>query len=155
MRPDQRDSWNAFLRHGDAPGMIEASVAPLKGPLRHNSPPGGDRGDTRHATICRFCSTPAQRLSVERRSRARCRACWMMWRSCTRPSGSSLLISGIRMKRNVSSRIRKHANLYAGCSALHDRPFQFYHSLMLVQEYGVWHKSCSAAIILSRQSMQA
>jgi predicted TIM-barrel fold metal-dependent hydrolase len=36
--------------------------------------------------------------------------------------------------------IRKHANVYADCSALHYRPFQFYHSLMLVQEYGVWHK---------------
>jgi predicted TIM-barrel fold metal-dependent hydrolase len=36
--------------------------------------------------------------------------------------------------------IRKHANLYADCSALHYRPFQLYHSLMLVQEYGVWNK---------------
>jgi predicted TIM-barrel fold metal-dependent hydrolase len=36
--------------------------------------------------------------------------------------------------------IRKHANVYADCSALHYRPFQFYHSLMLVQEYGVWDK---------------
>jgi predicted TIM-barrel fold metal-dependent hydrolase len=25
-------------------------------------------------------------------------------------------------------------------SALHYRPFQLYHSLMLVQEYGVWNK---------------
>jgi predicted TIM-barrel fold metal-dependent hydrolase len=36
--------------------------------------------------------------------------------------------------------IRKHANLYADCSALHYRPFQLYQSLMLVQEYGVWDK---------------
>jgi len=36
--------------------------------------------------------------------------------------------------------IRKHPNAYADISALHYRPFQFYHSLMLVQEYGVWHK---------------
>ena len=36
--------------------------------------------------------------------------------------------------------IRKHANVYADISALHYRPFQFYNSLMLVQEYGVWHK---------------
>ncbi|MGH9627795.1 MAG: amidohydrolase family protein [Bryobacteraceae bacterium] len=36
--------------------------------------------------------------------------------------------------------IRKHANVYADCSALHYRPFQLYHSLMLVQEYGVWQK---------------
>lgn len=36
--------------------------------------------------------------------------------------------------------IRKHPNVYADCSALHYRPFQNYHSLMLVQEYGVWHK---------------
>jgi hypothetical protein len=36
--------------------------------------------------------------------------------------------------------IRKHRNVYADISALHYRPFQFYHSLMLVQEYGVWHK---------------
>ena len=36
--------------------------------------------------------------------------------------------------------IRKHANVFADISALHYRPFQFYHSLMLVQEYGVWHK---------------
>jgi predicted TIM-barrel fold metal-dependent hydrolase len=36
--------------------------------------------------------------------------------------------------------IRKHANVYADCSALHYRPFQLYHSLMLLQEYGVWHK---------------
>lgn len=36
--------------------------------------------------------------------------------------------------------IRKHPNVYADISALHYRPFQFYHSLMLVQEYGVWHK---------------
>jgi len=36
--------------------------------------------------------------------------------------------------------IRKHDNFYADCSALHYRPFQLYHSLMLLQEYGVWHK---------------
>ena len=36
--------------------------------------------------------------------------------------------------------IRKHPNLYADVSALHYRPFQLYHSLMLVQEYGVWGK---------------
>lgn len=36
--------------------------------------------------------------------------------------------------------IRKHPNVYADCSALHYRPFQLYHSLMLLQEYGVWHK---------------
>jgi len=36
--------------------------------------------------------------------------------------------------------IRKHPNLYADISALHYRPFQLYHSLMLVQEYGVWDK---------------
>lgn len=35
---------------------------------------------------------------------------------------------------------RKHANVYADVSALHYRPFQLYHSLMLVQEYGVWNK---------------
>jgi hypothetical protein len=36
--------------------------------------------------------------------------------------------------------IRKNPNLYADVSALHYRPFQLYHSLMLVQEYGVWDK---------------
>jgi predicted TIM-barrel fold metal-dependent hydrolase len=36
--------------------------------------------------------------------------------------------------------IRKHPNVYADISALHYRPFQLYHSLMLVQEYGVWDK---------------
>jgi predicted TIM-barrel fold metal-dependent hydrolase len=36
--------------------------------------------------------------------------------------------------------IRKHPHVYADISALHYRPFQFYHSLMLVQEYGVWGK---------------
>jgi len=36
--------------------------------------------------------------------------------------------------------IRKHPNVYADVSALHYRPFQLYHSLMLVQEYGVWEK---------------
>lgn len=36
--------------------------------------------------------------------------------------------------------IRKHPNVYADISALHYRPWQFFHSLMLVQEYGVWHK---------------
>ncbi len=36
--------------------------------------------------------------------------------------------------------IRKHPNVYADCSALYYRPFQLYHSLMLVQEYGVWDK---------------
>jgi len=36
--------------------------------------------------------------------------------------------------------IRKHAHVYADISALHYRPFQLYHSLMLVQEYGVWDK---------------
>lgn len=35
---------------------------------------------------------------------------------------------------------RKHANVYADISALHYRPFQLYHSLMLAQEYGVWDK---------------
>lgn len=36
--------------------------------------------------------------------------------------------------------IRKHLHAYADLSALHYRPFQLYHSLMLVQEYGVWDK---------------
>ena len=36
--------------------------------------------------------------------------------------------------------IRKHPNVYADISALHYRPWQFYNSLMLVQEYGVWSK---------------
>jgi predicted TIM-barrel fold metal-dependent hydrolase len=36
--------------------------------------------------------------------------------------------------------IRKHEHVYADVSALHYRPFQLYQSLMLVQEYGVWHK---------------
>src|SRR5436190_18057539 len=36
--------------------------------------------------------------------------------------------------------IRKHPNVYADLSALHYRRFQLYHSLMLVQEYGVWDK---------------
>ncbi len=36
--------------------------------------------------------------------------------------------------------VRKHPNVYADVSALHYRPFQLYHSLMLVQEYGVWPK---------------
>ncbi len=35
---------------------------------------------------------------------------------------------------------RKHRNVYCDLSALHYRPFQCYHSLMLVQEYGVWDK---------------
>ncbi|MEX0725546.1 MAG: amidohydrolase family protein, partial [Planctomycetaceae bacterium] len=35
---------------------------------------------------------------------------------------------------------RKHPNVYTDISALHYRPFQFYHSLMLVQEYGIWDK---------------
>jgi len=36
--------------------------------------------------------------------------------------------------------MRKHLNVYADVSALYYRPFQLYHSLMLAQEYGVWHK---------------
>lgn len=36
--------------------------------------------------------------------------------------------------------IRKHPHVYADCSALHYRPSQLYHSLMLLQEYGVWDK---------------
>lgn len=36
--------------------------------------------------------------------------------------------------------IRKHPNLFADISALHYRPFQLYHSLMLMQEYGIWDK---------------
>ena len=36
--------------------------------------------------------------------------------------------------------IRKHPNVYADISALHYRPYQFFHALMLVQEYGVWNK---------------
>ena len=35
---------------------------------------------------------------------------------------------------------RKHPHVYCDISALHYRPFQFYHSLMLVQEYGIWDK---------------
>lgn len=36
--------------------------------------------------------------------------------------------------------IRKHPHLYADLSALCYRPWQLFHSLMLVQEYGVWSK---------------
>ena len=35
---------------------------------------------------------------------------------------------------------RKHPNVYTDISALHYRPWQFYNSLMLVQEYGIWDK---------------
>ncbi len=36
--------------------------------------------------------------------------------------------------------VRKHPNLYSDVSALCYRPWQLFHSLMLVQEYGVWDK---------------
>lgn len=36
--------------------------------------------------------------------------------------------------------IRKHPHVYADISALHYRPWQLFQSLMMVQEYGVWHK---------------
>lgn len=36
--------------------------------------------------------------------------------------------------------IRKHPNLYADISALCYRPWQLFHSLMLVHEYNVWEK---------------
>jgi len=36
--------------------------------------------------------------------------------------------------------VRKHPNVYTDISALHYRPWQLFHSLMLVQEYGVWDK---------------
>jgi len=36
--------------------------------------------------------------------------------------------------------IRKHPHVYADLSALHYRPWQFYHSMMLAQEYGVLGK---------------
>lgn len=36
--------------------------------------------------------------------------------------------------------VRKHPNVYADISALHYRPWQLFHSLMLVQDYGVWKK---------------
>lgn len=36
--------------------------------------------------------------------------------------------------------VRKHENVFADISALHYRPWQLYNSLMLAQEYGVWHK---------------
>jgi hypothetical protein len=36
--------------------------------------------------------------------------------------------------------IRKHPNVYADVSALFGRPWQFYNSMVLAQEYGVLHK---------------
>jgi len=36
--------------------------------------------------------------------------------------------------------IRKHQHVYADVSALHYRPWQLFHSLQLVHEYGVWNK---------------
>jgi len=36
--------------------------------------------------------------------------------------------------------IRKHKNLFADISALIYRPWQLFHSLMLVHEYNVWDK---------------
>jgi predicted TIM-barrel fold metal-dependent hydrolase len=36
--------------------------------------------------------------------------------------------------------IRKHPNVYSDISALYYRPWQFYHSMMLAQEYGTLHK---------------
>ena len=36
--------------------------------------------------------------------------------------------------------VRKHEHVYSDVSALHYRPWQLYNSLMLAQEYGVWHK---------------
>ena len=35
---------------------------------------------------------------------------------------------------------RKHKNVFTDISALHYRPHQLYHSLMFVQEYGIWDK---------------
>ncbi|HMN28701.1 MAG TPA: amidohydrolase family protein [Caldilineaceae bacterium] len=36
--------------------------------------------------------------------------------------------------------VRKHPHVYTDISALHYRPWQLFHSLMLVQEYNVWSK---------------
>jgi predicted TIM-barrel fold metal-dependent hydrolase len=36
--------------------------------------------------------------------------------------------------------IRKQPNLFSDISALHYRPYQFYHALMTAKEYGVWDK---------------
>ena len=36
--------------------------------------------------------------------------------------------------------IRKHPNVYADIAAIHYRPWQFYNSMVLCQEYGVQHK---------------
>lgn len=36
--------------------------------------------------------------------------------------------------------VRKHPHVYADISALHYRPWQMFHSLMLALEYGVWDK---------------
>lgn len=36
--------------------------------------------------------------------------------------------------------LRKHPNVYADLSALHYRPWQFYNSMVLAQEYGAQHK---------------
>jgi predicted TIM-barrel fold metal-dependent hydrolase len=35
---------------------------------------------------------------------------------------------------------RKHANVYTDIGAIHYRPYQFYNTLTLVQEYGIWDK---------------
>ena len=36
--------------------------------------------------------------------------------------------------------VRKHVNVYTDISAIHYRPYQFYNTLTLVQEYGIWDK---------------
>ena len=36
--------------------------------------------------------------------------------------------------------VRKHPNVYADLSAIYYRPWQFYNSMMLAQEYGIQHK---------------
>ena len=96
-------------------------------------------GNTRPNTVCRFCSILERHSSIKRLCSTRPA---LLDTVAIRFPDVKIIMAHLShpYEGECAVVIRKHENVYADCSALHYRPFQLYHSLMLIQEYGVWDK---------------
>ena len=96
--------------------------------------------DTPSGSTCPCCCTPARRSSL--RPRWNSRFPRHLDPVATRFPDVPIIMAhlGHPYEGECIVTARKHPHVYADISALHYRPWQFYNSLMLVQEYGVWDK---------------
>ena len=133
--------WEAELKYGHQQlGLQGIKLMPMYAGFYPQDAQLIHCGNMPSNTSCPSCSTRAQPLSHKATWKPPCPAISMSWRGASQRCASSWRIWATPYEGECVAVIRKHPNVYADVSALHYRPWQLFHSLMLVHEYGVWDK---------------